>query len=354
MGRPRKIKSISDEEAIELAEELEEVIEGELVEETKSKFPNPGVDIAALVKSAKGRYSRGKKQGLANDLTTGDKIILSEETDDYVILSEGRDEFWRPLSGIKGIPFGRIVQIAGKPDSGKSTTAMVFMKAAQEAGVLVILWDSEKKFSTSRYENRIGGDASIIPLSRNKQIVEGTKQIVSYVKDAKAQNPDVKILIVWDSVGATLNTAEDIENDDHTKQPGVTAREISWAIKRLNQLIERYRNTETGKETVAVLCINQVYDNIGSVGTKQKGGKELEYLSSIILELSRKKTLKRQVQGVKKKYGIVARANVVKNHLFDGEDCVAELDIVVSANGIQLAADIKDANIEGLDDPDED
>jgi len=306
------------------------------------------------VKNVRGRYDK-KEQGRAEDLTVAARIRLSDEDDDYVLSSHLR-KWWEPLTGTKGIAYGRIFQIAGKADSGKSTTAMMFMKAAQESGALVILWDSEKKFSIRRYQNNIGGDPSTVCVTRSKNIVEGAKQVVWYVKEAKEQNPDIRIFIVWDSVGATMNTAEDDdEDDDYSKQPGQTAKQVGWAIKKFNNLIERYRDVKTGKETIAVLCVNQVYQMIGSVGSKEKGGETLYYLSSLILQLSRKKDLNRVVQKQKMKYGIVSRAKVRKNHLFDGEECIAEMDLVVSADGIQLAKDVKSkADITGWDDRDED
>lgn len=322
------------------------------VESNKTKLPAPPIDVAKLVETVQGRYSK-KEQGLIDDLTTGDNIRLSDEDDDYVLSSSLR-KWWQPLTGIRGVPYGRIIQIAGKADSGKSTTAMLFMKAAQEAGTLVILWDAEKKFGMRRYENHIGGDASTLVISRNKNIIIGATQVARYVREAKELNPDIKILIVWDSVGATLNTAEDDDEDEYSKQPGVNAKEITWAIKKFNKLIERYRNVETGKETVAVLCVNQVYQMIGSPGVKEKGGEELYYLSSVILQLTRKKDLNRVRKGQKMKYGIVSRAKVRKNHLFDGEECIAELDVVVSADGMHLATELKGkSDIVGWDDADD-
>jgi RecA/RadA recombinase len=99
------------------------------------------------------------------------------------------------------------------------------------------------------------------------------------------------------------------------------------------------------------LCINQVYANIGFMksGYVQKGGAELEYLSSLILEMSRKATLTRVRNKQKNKYGITTVAKVKKNHLFGGEDCVAELDLVVTAAGIELASNIKNKSNENDD-----
>jgi RecA/RadA recombinase len=310
------------------------------------------INIADLVQKAQGRFDK-KKSNIAVRMRRGDEIILSQNPEDYICSPE-IDKFWKPLTGILGIPYGRIVQIAGKPDSGKSTAAMLCMKAAQQKGTTVILWDSEGKFDSTRYRERMGGDPSEIPVAPSRNILEGVQQVVAYIKALKEMDPDQKVLIVWDSVGASINSAEDEENDDYSKQPGVTAKEVSWGIRRFNQLIEKFRDAN-GNYTIAVLCINQVYANIGSVGFKQKGGSELEYLSSLILEMSRKATLTKTRNKQKIKYGITTVARVKKNHLFGGDDCVAELDLVVSAGGIDLANETKqkDPDLEGLEESDE-
>jgi len=313
-----------------------------------SKKTTKKIDIANLVKKAQGRFDK-KKAHLAARMTAGDQIVLSQDPSDY-IYSEQIDKFWKPLTGVMGGPYGRIWQFAGKPDSGKSTAAMLFMKAAQEQEAIVVLWDTEGKFDSSRFRDQLKGDPSQIPVAPSRNITEGVQQVVAYVKTIKEMDPDQKILLVWDSVGASINSAEDEENDDYSKQPGVTAKEVSWAIRRFNQLMEKFRDAN-GNYTIGVLCVNQVYANIGSVGNKQKGGAELEYLSSLIIEMSRKQTLTRTRNKQKVKYGIKTVARVKKNHLHGGQDCVAELDLIVSADGIELADKIKEIvpDIEGLE-----
>jgi RecA/RadA recombinase len=316
--------------------------------ELKTSTSKLKFNINDLVETAKGRFDK-KKAPLTTRMKTGDKIVLSTNPSDYITSPE-IDKFWKPLTGLLGFAFGRIFQIAGKPDSGKSTAAMLAMKAAQQQGALVILWDAEGKFDSDRFRDKIGGDPSEIVVAPSRNILEGVQQVVAYVKATKELDPDCKIFIVWDSVGASINSAEDEENDDYSKQPGVTAKEVSWAIRRFNQLIEKCRDDE-GNYTIAVLCINQVYANIGSVGFKQKGGAELEYLSSLILEMSRKAPLLRTKNKQKVKYGITTVARVKKNHLFGGDDCIAELDLCVSASGIELANELKtkSPDIEGFD-----
>ena len=115
-------------------------------------------------------------------------------------------------------------------------------------------------------------------------------------------------------------------------------------------------NKETGEETIATLVINQTYASIGMGAPVQieKGGGELYYLSSIIIQLSRKKDLNRIKGGNKLKYGIVSRAKVKKNHLFDGDECISELDLVISVDGVSLAQEVKqDKEVTGWDDEEE-
>lgn len=304
---------------------------------TEVKLNPTGVDVSKLVAMSRARYSKNKAR--ANDIGTGADIVLSDDDDDYIMSPEV--VFWGPLTGIKGLPYGRIVQISGRSDSGKTSTAMLFMVAAQRANNLVIIWDVEKKFSSKRF-SKMGGDPDSLVAIRSKTIQNGANEISQIIKNAKSMNPKVKILVVWDSIGATMNSAEDDDDDgDMSKQPGVAARENSWAIKKINNLIERYRDQETGKETISVLCINQVYANIGSVGYKEKGGDAIYYLSSIIIQLQRKSDLNRVKNKQKIKFGIVTRAKVKKNHLFDGQDCIAEMDLVISAAAIRTADAVK-------------
>lgn len=308
------------------------------------------ININELMEKARGRFSKQKK-GSPKQLKTGNEIVLSTDPEDY-ISSPDVDKVWGPLTGLLGFAYGRIFQIAGKPDSGKSTFGMMVMRAAQMQNTIVVLWDAEGKFDSHRFRSKMGGRPQDIPVATSRSIIEGARQVIAYVKAIKEMDPTQKILIVWDSVGASLNSAEDEENDDHSKQPGVTAKEVGWAIRRFNQLMERSKDPD-GRYTISILCINQVYANIGSVGFKQKGGSELEYLSSFILEMTRKGNLLRTRNKQRVKHGIKSIARVKKNHLHSGEDCIAELELVVSASGIELLNDVKSNNVDNLEEDEE-
>lgn len=321
-----------------------------------SKIKNkPFIDIDKLVKKAQESYGK-KDKGLASQLSTGKSIVRPTEDEDFICWTNGC--YWQELTGLRGLPFGRIVQISGKADSGKSSNSMCFMKFAQNQEVLVILWDSERKFSAKRFDEKMGGNSNQLLVVDTNKIIDGARAVAQLVHTAKEMNPDIKILIVWDSVGASLNSTEDNEEDeDYSKQPGVSAKENSYAIKKFNKLANKYMNRETGKDTIATLVVNQTYTSIsaGAPAQIEKGGNEIYYLSSIIVQLSRKQDLTRIKDGNKYKYGIVSRAKVKKNHLHEGAENIAEMDIVVAADGIHLAKDVKSFNdIKGWDDKESD
>ena len=311
-----------------------------------------GIDISKLVAKAQANYKK-TDAGLSMQLATGTSIARPESDEDFVLWQGGNH--WESLTSLKGLPFGRIVQISGKADSGKSTHAAAFMKFAQDQDVLVILWDAEKKFNAPRFNHQIGGDSDSLLIVDTNNILNGAKGVAHFVNAAKEMNPKVKILIVWDSVGSSVNSSEDNEeNEDYSKQPGISAKETGFAIRKFNKLSNQYIDRETGKDTIATLVINQTYSSIGMGAPTQieKGGTELGYLSSIIIQLSRKQDLLQVKKGDKYKYGIVSRAKVKKNHLFTGESSISELDLVISAEGVRLLKDVKAGNetITGWDD----
>lgn len=303
---------------------------------TDVKKPLKKLNLDDIVAMAQGAY--GKDKSLAAKISTGKSISRPKADDDFILW---RDSPWSTLTGVPGLPFGYICQVAGKPDSGKSTMAAEFMKRAQDQGVIVILWDAENKFSAHRFDHHFKGNSQEILITTSKMILEGADQVEKLVHAIMAQNPDQRILLVWDSVGGTLAKNEGENSLMEGKQLASASKENGAAMKAFVRLMEQYKDRENNKERIAIFLINQLYANIGSVGSTEAGGVKVQYHSSIILQLSRKSDLNKISKGVKIKTGIVSRAKVKKNHLFDGEYSVAELDIVVGAGGISLLSEKK-------------
>lgn len=297
------------------------------------------LDLNKIVALAQEAY--GKDKSLASKISTGKSISRPKADEDFVLW---KDSPWSTLTGIPGLPFGYICQTAGKPDSGKSTLAAEFMKRAQDQNVVVILWDAEGKFSANRFDNHFKGRSEDILITTSKMILEGADQIEKLVHAIMQHAPNSKILIVWDSVGGTLAKNEGENSLTEGKQLASAPKDNGQAMRAFVRLMEQYKDKENNKDRIAVFLINQLYANIGSVGSTESGGVKVQYYSSIILQLSRKSDLNKISKGVKIKTGIVSRAKVKKNHLFEGDFSVAELDIVVSAAGISLLSDKKVKN----------
>lgn len=300
------------------------------------------VDIDKIVSKARSSFTKKNDLGLAKQLVTGSSIPRPTEPHEFVYWPNSP---FHLLIGIPGIPFGRIVQIAGKPDSGKSTHAMQLMKLAQEQGHTIILWDPESKFSAYRFDNFFKGDSNNLLVVTSKLISEGADLVEAYIRAVCSEYPEQKILLVWDSVGGTLAKSEKIDVTDSksgskrgSRQMAEAAKENGMAVRGFVSLMEEFKNKETNEDRIGVLLINQTYANIGSVGQKESGGQKVEYHSSAIIQLSRKADIFKTRDKVKRKVGITVRAKARKNHLLESEDSIAEIILDITAGGIKINA----------------
>ncbi len=284
------------------------------------------IDLSKVVSSVQKLYAKDKK---ATELiTTGAAVKLEYGEADVIPLSNSNPIVM--LFGLIGLPFNKIIQFAGKPDSGKSTVAAEVVVSAQKTGAQVIIWDSEDKLDTGRLTN-MGGKPEDILLAKTNEILKGGELIRKYVHAVKEQDPNAKILIVWDSAGGSQSRSHaerELDNEKHA-QPGQDAKEIGTVMKMLVALINKY------PDSIAIYIANQVYAKIGFMmkGDAASGGNKLEFHSSGIVFLKRIKVLTKKVKGAEVKYGIVTRATVYKNHLSRGKTSVHKMDFEVTADG---------------------
>lgn len=298
---------------------------------TKMSAAAMTIDLDKIINRAKGRFSK-KDKGLALQLVLGDKIPKPSKPGEFV---HWPDSSWHLLTGVPGIPFGRICQIAGRPDSGKSTHAMQFMKLAQEQGHFVILWDSEGKFDTRRFDNHFGDSKNLLVVT-SKVILDGADLVCAYADAIRQEHPKKKILVVWDSVGGSISKSSKDKDLRDSKQLAEAAKENGQVLRHFVMKMEEYRDNETLEERMAVLLINQVYANIGSVGNKQSGGNKVEFHSSLIVELVRAGNLLKTRDKVQRRVGIKAKATTKKNHLMSSDDTIYKMTLDITAGGITV------------------
>jgi len=289
------------------------------------------IDVNKIVKDLQALYAKDKKA--QSIITTGAAVKTSYTTADGIPFADNHP--LKALSDLPVLPFNKIIQVVGKPDTGKSTFAASMMAAAQASGATVILWDSEQKFDAQRF-TAFGGNPADILLINTNEILKGGELTRRYITAVKEQAPDAKILFVWDSVGGSQSRSHaerELDNEKHA-QPGQDAKENGSVMKVLVALINKY------PDSITVYLANQSYAKIGFMqkGEAAAGGSKIEYHSSFIVALKRIKTLTKVVKGVTTKYGIISRATVTKNHLSQSATSVHQLDFQVTSEGAKLLA----------------
>lgn len=295
-------------------------------------------DIKSIVSDVQKMYAKDKKS--QEMITTGDSIRQAYTEKDGVPVPPGHPLL--ELTGLPCVPYNKITQVSGPPDTGKSTFCGQLMASAQKSGHIVILFDSEDKMDAARFDTHFGGKSSEILLVKTNEILQGGEKVRKLILAVKERYPEAKILFVWDSVGGSQSRSHaerELDSEKHG-QPGQDAKENGQVMKMLVALINKY------PDSIAVVLANQVYARIGYAqhGNQESGGKKVEFHSSLIIRLARVKTLTKTVKGRKVKYGCLTKATVAKNHLSQGEQSLHELVFEITAAGAKVS------NHEGEDD----
>lgn len=284
------------------------------------------ISAAEIAKKVQSLY--GPKDKNRDIISTGANLKRPTKPEDFILMPE--DHPWRKLTGLMGLPYDIITQVAGATDSGKSTLAGEAMAAAQKQGAYAILWDTERKFDKVRYEGKFGGSADELLVVNTTTIRKGAGAVFKYIRTISDADPSAKILVVHDSVGGSVSRARaDRELDDEKNpQPGSEAVENSDYMRHVVATFDKYPGR------IAYLLINQMTDKIGPMpGKSRSGGNKISFHSSMIVEMTRVQDLTKVVKGAKVKTGIVSRAKIAKNHLSQTENSVHEMRVMVDANG---------------------
>ena len=198
--------------------------------------------------------------------------------------------------GVGGLPRGRVVEIYGPESSGKTTLTLQVIAEMQKLGGTCAFIDAEHALDVG-YAKKLGVNLSDLLISQ-----PDTGEQALEITDALVRSGSVDLIVI-DSVAALTPRAE-IEGDMGDSLPGLQARLMSQALRKLTGSINR---TNT-----MVIFINQIRMKIGVMfGSPETttGGNALKFYASVRLDIRRTGSIKSGDEVI----GNETKVKVVKN-----------------------------------------
>jgi recombination protein RecA len=222
-----------------------------------------------------------------------------------------------------GLPKGRVIEIYGPESSGKTTLTLHAIAEVQKQGGIAAFIDAEHALDPS-YAKRIGVDVENLLLSQPDNGEQALEIVETLVRSNAVD------LIVVDSVAALVPRAE-IEGDMGDSLPGLQARLMSQALRKLTGIISRSKGS--------VIFINQIRMKIGVMfGNPETttGGNALKFYASIRMDIRKTGQIKQGEEII----GNRVKVKIVKNKIAPPFK-QAEFDIMYN-EGINYVGDVLD------------
>jgi recombination protein RecA len=207
-----------------------------------------------------------------------------------------------------GFPVGRVSEITGLEQSGKSLLAAHALLNTQKKGGLAVYIDTENAIATE-YLSAIGlnlKDMLYIPLETVEDIFETVDVIIEKVRSSDKNR---LVTIVVDSIaGASTKTemAADFDKDGYATAKALI---ISKAMRKITNLI--------GRERICLIITNQLRQKLNAPAFSDPwttpGGKGIPFHASVRLRLSSIGAIKAKREGRDEIVGSRVKAKLVKN-----------------------------------------
>ena len=198
--------------------------------------------------------------------------------------------------GVGGLPRGRVVEIYGPESSGKTTLTLQVIAEMQKLGGTCAFIDAEHALDV-QYASKLGVRLEDLLISQ-----PDTGEQALEIADALVRSGSVDMIVI-DSVAALTPKAE-IEGEMGDSLPGLQARLMSQALRKLTATIKR--------TNCLVIFINQIRMKIGVMfGNPETttGGNALKFYASVRLDIRRTGSIKKGEEVI----GNETKVKVVKN-----------------------------------------
>ena len=176
--------------------------------------------------------------------------------------------------GVGGIPKGRVTEIYGPESGGKTTLSLSIIAQCQKMGGTAAFIDAEHALDPL-YARALGVNTEELLVSQ-----PDTGEQALEISELLVRSGAVDIIVI-DSVAALTPRAE-IEGEMGDSLPGLQARLMSQALRKLTAILSKSNTT--------MIFINQVREKIGVMyGNPETttGGKALKFYASVRLDIRR-------------------------------------------------------------------
>jgi len=254
------------------------------MDDVKSKAEKAKALAAALSQIEK-QFGKGSVMRLSD----------AEVAEDLQVVSTGSLGLDIAL-GVGGLPRGRVVEIYGPESSGKTTLTLQVIAEMQKLGGTCAFIDAEHALDV-QYASKLGVRLEDLLISQ-----PDTGEQALEIADALVRSGSVDLIVI-DSVAALTPKAE-IEGEMGDSLPGLQARLMSQALRKLTATIKR--------TNCLVIFINQIRMKIGVMfGNPETttGGNALKFYASVRLDIRRTGSIKKGEEVI----GNETKVKVVKN-----------------------------------------
>lgn len=230
-----------------------------------------GAKLAEAVKTASKKYDlRISNLGEASTVLKVDSFSTGNLAIDHI-------------TGIGGLPRGRIVELYGPPSSGKTTTALQCAVEVQRAGFPVVMADYEQALDVE-YATKLGLDVENPELFYLYQ-PEFFEQGMNIAKELVASG-EVGLLIV-DSVASMVPKAE-LEGEIGDRQVALQARLMAQTMRIMTSQFHKYGTCAVFLNHMqSILDTSAIGKRLAAAGVQRNttpGGQALKFFASMRIE----------------------------------------------------------------------